>query len=79
MRRTRVRDVSTAPDWRRREVSRREREAGGSHPQNSGRRDNAVTLLRLESRLTAAPRTGIQGTMCSVEARHPSVGRSGGP
>ena len=47
---------------------------GGGHPRNSGRRDNAVTSLRLESRLTAAPRTGMLDTMRSVEARHPSVG-----
>ena len=30
--------------------------------------------LRLESRLTAAPRTGILDTMRSVEARNPRVG-----
>ena len=56
-----------------------EREAGGSHPQNLGRRDNAVTSLRLESRLTAAPRTGILDTMRSVEARNPRVGGTNPP
>ena len=56
-----------------------EREAGGSHPQNSGRRDNAVTSLRLESRLTAAPRTGILDTMRSVEACNPRVGDANPP
>ena len=45
-----------------------EREAGESHPQNSGRRDNVVMSLRLESRLTVVPRTGMLDTMRSVEA-----------
>ena len=48
-----------------------EEEAGGSHPRNSGRRDNVVTSLRLESHLTAAPRTDMLDTM---EARNPRVG-----
>ena len=60
-------------------VSTCEREAGESHSQNSGRRDNVVMSLRLESRLTAAPRTGILDTMRSVEACHPRVGGANPP